>query len=137
MTAVTFTSALKYNKFMGPAPGATSFPQVILTAATFNVSLFEAIGRVIFFSFFFTAQGVHLQKKEKGACAGALFIMSGETETGELHLGKFKWGHAFLSLNSIKHPYSPFCWNSSGVSESLVVVVVVTNALGRAGHFQI
>ncbi|XP_073125221.1 uncharacterized protein [Henckelia pumila] len=102
MTAVTFTSALKYNKFMGPAPGATSFPQVILTAATFNVSLFEAIGRVIFFSFFFTAQGVHLQKKEKGACAGALFIMSGETETGELHLGKFKWGHAFLSLNRMQ-----------------------------------
>ncbi|XP_073158495.1 AP-2 complex subunit alpha-1-like [Henckelia pumila] len=46
--AVMFTSALKYNKFMGPVPGATSFPQVIQTAATFNVSLFEAIGRVGF-----------------------------------------------------------------------------------------
>ncbi|KAH0840843.1 LOW QUALITY PROTEIN: hypothetical protein HID58_092280, partial [Brassica napus] len=28
-------------------PGATSFPQVILTAASFNVSLFQAIGKVV------------------------------------------------------------------------------------------
>ena len=34
------------SSFTGPVPGATSFPQVILTAASFNVSLFQAIGKV-------------------------------------------------------------------------------------------
>ncbi|CAN6933850.1 unnamed protein product [Brassica oleracea] len=33
------------SNFTGPVPGATSFPQVILTAASFNVSLFQAIGK--------------------------------------------------------------------------------------------
>ncbi|KAH0908927.1 hypothetical protein HID58_032248 [Brassica napus] len=33
--------------FSGLVPGATSFPQVILTAASFNVSLFQAIGKVV------------------------------------------------------------------------------------------
>ncbi|XP_052205220.1 beta-xylosidase/alpha-L-arabinofuranosidase 2-like isoform X2 [Diospyros lotus] len=33
--------------FSRVVPGATSFPQVILTAASFNVSLFEAIGKVV------------------------------------------------------------------------------------------
>lgn len=28
-----------------------------------------------------------------------MFFNSGEKETAELLLGKFKWGHAFLSLN--------------------------------------
>ena len=32
-------------------PGATSFPQVILTAASFNATLFEAIGKVRIFFF--------------------------------------------------------------------------------------
>lgn len=36
------------TKFGGPFPGATSFPQVITTAASFNASLWEAIGRVRF-----------------------------------------------------------------------------------------
>ena len=40
------------TKFGGPFPAATSFPQVITTAASFNASLWEAIGRVRFFSFF-------------------------------------------------------------------------------------
>ncbi|ONI35887.1 hypothetical protein PRUPE_1G559400 [Prunus persica] len=35
------------TKFTNVVPGATSFPQVILTAASFNASLFEAIGRVV------------------------------------------------------------------------------------------
>ncbi|KAK8627046.1 hypothetical protein V6N13_134674 [Hibiscus sabdariffa] len=35
------------TKFSNLVPGATSFPQVILTAASFNISLFEAIGRVV------------------------------------------------------------------------------------------
>ncbi|CAF1788421.1 BnaC09g46970D [Brassica napus] len=35
------------SNFTGPVPGATSFPQVILTAASFNVSLFQAIGKVV------------------------------------------------------------------------------------------
>ncbi|KAE8009186.1 hypothetical protein FH972_005636 [Carpinus fangiana] len=35
------------TKFSNAVPGATSFPQVILTAATFNTSLFQAIGRVV------------------------------------------------------------------------------------------
>ncbi|KAL0885494.1 hypothetical protein Bca101_009477 [Brassica carinata] len=35
------------SSFTGPVPGATSFPQVILTAASFNVSLFQAIGKVV------------------------------------------------------------------------------------------
>ncbi|XP_030487865.2 probable beta-D-xylosidase 2 [Cannabis sativa] len=35
------------TKFGGPFPGATSFPQVITTAASFNSSLWEAIGRVV------------------------------------------------------------------------------------------
>lgn len=43
--------------FSGQVPGATSFPQVILTAASFNVSLFQAIGKVnktyTFSTFFF------------------------------------------------------------------------------------
>lgn len=34
------------TKFSSLVPGATSFPQVILTAASFNTTLFEAIGRV-------------------------------------------------------------------------------------------
>lgn len=32
-------------------PAATNFPQVILTAASFNTSLFQAIGKVQFFTF--------------------------------------------------------------------------------------
>lgn len=39
------------TKFSGLVPGATSFPQVILTAATFNESLFETIGKVIYVCF--------------------------------------------------------------------------------------
>ncbi|KAL2464212.1 Beta-D-xylosidase 1 [Forsythia ovata] len=35
------------TKFGGEFHGATSFPQVILTAASFNASLWEAIGRVV------------------------------------------------------------------------------------------
>ncbi|XP_061353199.1 probable beta-D-xylosidase 2 [Gastrolobium bilobum] len=35
------------TKFGPQFPGATSFPQVITTAATFNVTLWEAIGRVV------------------------------------------------------------------------------------------
>ncbi|XP_041014913.1 beta-xylosidase/alpha-L-arabinofuranosidase 2-like isoform X1 [Juglans microcarpa x Juglans regia] len=35
------------TRFSKVVPGATSFPQVILTAASFNASLFEAIGRVV------------------------------------------------------------------------------------------
>lgn len=35
--------------FSNVVPGATSFPQPILTAASFNVSLFQAIGKVIYF----------------------------------------------------------------------------------------
>ncbi|GFP87084.1 beta-d-xylosidase 3 [Phtheirospermum japonicum] len=38
------------TKFLGLVPGATSFPQVILTAATFDESLFETIGKVLFVS---------------------------------------------------------------------------------------
>lgn len=34
------------TKFGGEFPGATSFPQVITTAASFNASLWEEIGRV-------------------------------------------------------------------------------------------
>ena len=34
------------TRFSSVVPGATSFPQPILTAASFNNSLFEAIGRV-------------------------------------------------------------------------------------------
>ncbi|KAK1302485.1 Beta-xylosidase/alpha-L-arabinofuranosidase 2 [Acorus calamus] len=35
------------TKFSSLVPGATSFPQVILTAASFNKDLFEAIGQVV------------------------------------------------------------------------------------------
>ncbi|XP_030509943.1 beta-xylosidase/alpha-L-arabinofuranosidase 2 isoform X2 [Cannabis sativa] len=35
------------TKFSNVVPGATSFPQPILTAASFNASLFEAIGKVV------------------------------------------------------------------------------------------
>lgn len=35
------------TRFSSLVPGATSFPQVILTAATFNESLFETIGKVV------------------------------------------------------------------------------------------
>lgn len=35
------------TKFGGAFPGATSFPQVITTAASFNASLWEQIGRVV------------------------------------------------------------------------------------------
>lgn len=34
------------TKFSSLVPGATSFPQVILTAASFNTTLFQAIGKV-------------------------------------------------------------------------------------------
>lgn len=40
------------TKFGGQFPAATSFPQVITTAASFNASLWEAIGRVSFFLLF-------------------------------------------------------------------------------------
>lgn len=40
-------------KFGGAFPGATSFPQVITTAASFNESLWEQIGRVSLSFFFF------------------------------------------------------------------------------------
>ena len=39
------------TKFGGAFPGATSFPQVITTAASFNASLWEAIGQVRIFFF--------------------------------------------------------------------------------------
>ncbi|XP_044460896.1 beta-xylosidase/alpha-L-arabinofuranosidase 2-like isoform X2 [Mangifera indica] len=49
-----WSEALHGVSYIGPGthfssliPGATSFPQVILTAASFNASLFEAIGRVV------------------------------------------------------------------------------------------
>ncbi|KAL7199890.1 hypothetical protein ACSBR2_022072 [Camellia fascicularis] len=35
------------TRFSELVPGATSFPQVILTAASFNVTLFEAIGQAV------------------------------------------------------------------------------------------
>ncbi|GAB4838320.1 Endo-1,4-beta-xylanase 2 [Ancistrocladus abbreviatus] len=35
------------TRFSSVVPGATSFPQVITTAASFNTSLFEAIGKVV------------------------------------------------------------------------------------------
>ncbi|XP_022988690.1 beta-xylosidase/alpha-L-arabinofuranosidase 2-like [Cucurbita maxima] len=35
------------TKFSTVVPGATSFPQVILTAASFNATLFETIGKVV------------------------------------------------------------------------------------------
>lgn len=48
-----WSEALHGVSYVGPGthfssvvPGATSFPQVILTAASFNTSLFEAIGKV-------------------------------------------------------------------------------------------
>lgn len=41
------------TKFGGDFPGATSFPQVITTASSFNATLWEAIGRVRIFIFFF------------------------------------------------------------------------------------
>lgn len=48
------------------------------------------------------------------ALAAAL-IICGERETGELLLGKFKWGHAFLSLNrELLKSYSE-CQNSSDI----------------------
>ncbi|KAH7518533.1 hypothetical protein FEM48_Zijuj09G0181700 [Ziziphus jujuba var. spinosa] len=49
-----WSEALHGVSYVGPGthfsnvvPGATSFPQVILTAATFNTSLFQAIGKVV------------------------------------------------------------------------------------------
>ncbi|KAF8404504.1 hypothetical protein HHK36_009389 [Tetracentron sinense] len=35
------------TRFSNVVPGATSFPQVLLTAASFNTTLFEAIGKVV------------------------------------------------------------------------------------------
>ncbi|XVE69096.1 hypothetical protein DITRI_Ditri09bG0123000 [Diplodiscus trichospermus] len=35
------------TKFSSLVPGATSFPQVILMAASFNTPLFEAIGQYV------------------------------------------------------------------------------------------
>lgn len=40
------------TRFGGVFPAATSFPQVITTAASFNASLWEAIGRVRFYFLF-------------------------------------------------------------------------------------
>lgn len=37
--------------FTNLVPGATSFPQVILTAASFNETLFKAIGKVRFYMY--------------------------------------------------------------------------------------
>ncbi|KAK2986924.1 hypothetical protein RJ640_009067 [Escallonia rubra] len=49
-----WSEALHGVSYVGPGthfssviPGATSFPQVILTAASFNVTLFESIGKVV------------------------------------------------------------------------------------------
>ena len=49
------------TKFGGQFPAATSFPQVITTAASFNASLWEAIGRVSFF--FCLRANIHSQPK--------------------------------------------------------------------------
>lgn len=38
------------TKFSSVVPNATSFPQVILTAASFNVTLFETIGKVCMYT---------------------------------------------------------------------------------------
>ena len=53
-----WSEALHGVSYVGPGthfssvvPGATSFPQVILTAASFNASLFEAIGKVTYLCF--------------------------------------------------------------------------------------
>lgn len=50
-----WSEALHGVSYVGPGthfsslvPGATSFPQVILTAASFNTTLFETIGKVRF-----------------------------------------------------------------------------------------
>lgn len=43
------------TKFVGSYPRATSFPQVITTAASFNASLWEDIGRVRFFPFTYSS----------------------------------------------------------------------------------
>lgn len=52
-------------KFNAQFPGATSFPQVITTAASFNASLWESIGRVRFFSINFTIIIIKCHKFEK------------------------------------------------------------------------
>lgn len=53
-----WSEALHGVSYVGPGthfsslvPGATSFPQPILTAASFNTTLFEAIGKVRIFFF--------------------------------------------------------------------------------------
>ncbi|RVW24644.1 Beta-xylosidase/alpha-L-arabinofuranosidase 2 [Vitis vinifera] len=60
-----WSEALHGVSYVGPGthfnsvvPGATSFPQVILTAASFNASLFEAIGKVTFTSDFDDAYAI-------------------------------------------------------------------------------
>ena len=56
------------TKFGGDFPGATGFPQVITTAASFNASLWEAIGRVslpLSFSYFHNLDLISKQKKKK------------------------------------------------------------------------
>lgn len=50
------------TKFGGAFPGATSFPQVITTAASFNATLWEAIGRVTFSFFLFLSPTYNLSK---------------------------------------------------------------------------
>lgn len=47
------------TRFSNVVPGATSFPMPILTAATFNTSLFEAIGKVFYFSLYFIFIFIH------------------------------------------------------------------------------
>lgn len=47
------------TKFGGAYPAATSFPQVISTAASFNQSLWHQIGRVRFFSFLLHPYLIH------------------------------------------------------------------------------
>lgn len=53
------------TKFGGDFPGATSFPQVITTASSFNATLWEAIGRVRIFFFFFWGRKTASELKAK------------------------------------------------------------------------
>ncbi|KAG2300684.1 hypothetical protein Bca52824_037156 [Brassica carinata] len=97
------------SNFTGPVPGATSFPQVILTAASFNISLFQAIGKVHCFDcdsveVMYASQ--HYTKTPEEAMAKSMLAgldLNCDHFTGQHAMGAVKAG--FFNGDPKKQPY--------------------------------
>ncbi|RWW87978.1 hypothetical protein BHE74_00003161 [Ensete ventricosum] len=119
-----WSEALHGVSYVGPGthfstlvPGATSFPQVILTAASFNTTLFEAIGKVEIFmlcSWFLhshvavsaaptllaACSGIWIESLMNLALSGSEFISSVSSDSSTRPL------HSFVGTSDSGHRYA-------------------------------